>query len=76
MSVEELNTIIESNPKIDIPEDFGSDGNALALVVSVKRGLKKAGWSKEHIEYWQETALSGDYQNVLRTCFSVFSQDQ
>lgn len=62
----------EARPSIPIPESFHQDGNALALIASVKGGLKKGGWSKEDIETWQTIALSGDYGQVLRSCFAVF----
>ena len=44
----------------------GEDGNAFAIMGTVAKALKKAGFSKEHIEKYYEESASGDYDNLLR----------
>lgn len=43
----------------------GEDGNAFAMVARVATEMKKAGVSKEEREEFFNSALSGDYDNVL-----------
>lgn len=47
----------------------GTDGNAFAIIGKVIRALKRAKVSAEEIEAFTEEATSGDYNNVLGTCF-------
>jgi len=44
----------------------GEDGNAFAIMGTVAKALKKAGFSKEHIAEYYEESSSGDYDNLLR----------
>jgi hypothetical protein len=44
----------------------GNDGNAFAVMGTVKSALKKAGASKEEIEQYLTDSMSGDYDNLLR----------
>ena len=46
----------------------GTDGNAFALMGKVKQGLQKAGATKEQQKQFLDEAMSGDYDNLLRTC--------
>jgi len=46
---------------------IGQDGNAFAIMGSVQRALRKAGASKEEINQYLKEAMSGDYDNLLRT---------
>ena len=46
---------------------IGKDGNAFAVMGSVQRALRKAGASKEEINQYLKEAMSGDYDNLLRT---------
>ena len=46
---------------------IGQDGNAFAVMGSVQRALRKAGASKEEINQYLKEAMSGDYDNLLRT---------
>jgi hypothetical protein len=46
----------------------GNDGNAFAVLGNVQRELKLGGVSKEEIDKFLEEAMSGDYDNLLRTC--------
>lgn len=50
----------------------GSDGNAFAVIGKARRVAKKAGWSEEEIKNFQDEAMSGDYNNLLRTCAKYF----
>jgi hypothetical protein len=46
------------------------DGNALALVGAVARGLRAAGNDAEAISVFHAEALSGDYDHVVATCLA------
>ena len=46
----------------------GEDGNALAIIGSVSKALRRAGVPKDKIKEFQDEATSGDYDNVLQTC--------
>ena len=45
----------------------GEDGNAYAIIGNVSRALKRSGVSAEEVTAFQDEAMSGDYDNVLRT---------
>lgn len=45
----------------------GQDGNAFMIIGRVKQALHKAGIDKEQIDRYAEEAMSGDYDNVIRT---------
>ena len=52
--------------KYDIEvELLGQDGNAFAVMGRVTRELKRAGATPEKIAEYQESAMSGDYDNLL-----------
>ena len=44
----------------------GKDGNAFAIMGTVAKALKKAGFSQEHIAKYYEDSSSGDYDNLIR----------
>jgi len=44
---------------------IGQDGNAFAVMGSVKRALKNAGADKEYIDKYISEATSGDYNHLL-----------
>lgn len=44
----------------------GVDGNAFAIMGAVTSALRRAG-HREYIEQFQTEAMSGDYDNLLRT---------
>lgn len=44
----------------------GNDGNAFAIMGSVKSALKKAGATQEQIDEYMKASMSGDYDNLLR----------
>jgi hypothetical protein len=46
---------------------IGKDGNAFAIMGAVQRALRKAGAPKEEINQYLKDAMSGDYDNLLRT---------
>jgi len=48
---------------------LGHDGNAIALVGTVRRALKKAGAPLVVREVFKEEALSGTYDELLATIF-------
>jgi hypothetical protein len=56
-------------PEVRLTE---SDGNAFALIGKCTRAAKKADWTPEQIKEFRDEAMSGDYQNVLRTCCKYF----
>jgi len=45
---------------------IGEDGNAFAIMGTVAKALKKAGFSEEHIAKYYEESSSGDYDNLIR----------
>lgn len=48
----------------------GRDGNAFVIMGAVTSALKKAGAPKAELDLFREEALSGDYNNLLRTCMN------
>jgi hypothetical protein len=54
-------------PEIEV-QLSGEDGNAFMLIGLVSRSLRRAGVSSSEIEVFSNEAMSGDYDNVLRTC--------
>ena len=46
----------------------GTDGNAFAILSKVRRALKQAKVETSEIESFTKQAMSGDYDNLLRTC--------
>ena len=54
------------HPEVTVPL-VGEDGSALAIIGRVSRALRQAGVSQAEITEFQGEALSGDYDNVLRT---------
>ena len=45
---------------------IGEDGNAFAIMGTVAKALKEAGFSEEHIDKYYEESSSGDYDNLIR----------
>ena len=43
----------------------GQDGNAFAIMGTVKKALQKAGYTKEEVDKYLEESMSGDYNNLL-----------
>lgn len=46
----------------------GTDGNAFALLGRVSQGILEAGGEKSDVIDFQDEAMSGDYNHLLRTC--------
>lgn len=46
----------------------GKDGNAFNILGIVSDALKKAGWSRAHVDLFLKEAMSGDYDNLLAVC--------
>jgi hypothetical protein len=55
---------MEPKPQVTL---VGQDGNALFIIGKCGNALRRAKCSKAHIDKFQEEAMSGDYDNVLRT---------
>lgn len=54
----------------NVSVDFSNqDGNAFAVMETVTRALKKARIPETEIKLFRQEAMSGDYDNVLQTCF-------
>ena len=43
----------------------GQDGNAFAIMGTVKKALQRAGYSQEQVEKYLEESMSADYNNLL-----------
>ena len=46
----------------------GEDGNAFAILGRVCKALRRAGVGDDAIKQFQKEAMSGDYDDLLRTC--------
>jgi hypothetical protein len=44
------------------------DGSTPAIVARMRRALRRAGATEEHLALFQREALSGTYDNVIATC--------
>lgn len=44
----------------------GNDGNAYAIMASVKKALVKAGATPEEVNQYLTESMGGDYDNLLR----------
>jgi len=51
----------------DIEVQTGQDGNAFGIIGSVAKALRRAGVDAAEIDEFTDQAMSGDYDNVLRT---------
>lgn len=51
----------------------GEDGNALAIIGAVRRALRRAGVPIAVVNEFSNEAMSGDYDNVLRTVMAWVS---
>ena len=45
----------------------GQDGNAWAIMATVKNALQSIGVSKDEIDEYIEESMSGDYNHLLQT---------
>lgn len=51
----------------------GEDGNAFSIIGRTCKAARRAGLSKEQIEEYQQAAMSGDYDHLLRTTMEYFT---
>lgn len=58
-----------SKPELELSEQ---DGNVFSILGRAIRVAKKAGWSKEEIEKFQNEFRGGDYDHALQTCMKYF----
>jgi len=56
-------------PEIEV-QLTGNDGNAYAIMGSVRRALKRAKISADEIDEYTKQSMSGDYDNLLRVAMS------
>jgi hypothetical protein len=55
-------------PKYDITVQLsGNDGNAFAILGAVGKAMRRAGVPKSEIDAYTAEAMSGDYNDLLRT---------
>lgn len=47
---------------------IGKDGNTFAIMANVSRALRQKKVDPEEIKKFQDEAMGGDYNNLLRTC--------
>ena len=47
---------------------IGTDGNGFAIISKVRRALQQAKVESVEIDSFTKQAMSGDYDNLLRTC--------
>ena len=50
----------------------GKDGNAFFVLGACTKAAKRAGIDRGEIEKFKSEAVSGDYNNLLRTCMEWF----
>lgn len=50
----------------------GYDGNCFSILGRARIAARKAGWTKEEIDKFMDEAKSGDYGDLLQTCFKYF----
>lgn len=59
-------------PKVKV-KLVGKDGNAFSILARCGEAARKKGVPKEEIDKFYNEAMSGDYDNLLRTCMKWFS---
>jgi hypothetical protein len=56
-------------PKYDISVQLiGENGNAFNIIGKVRKEMKRNGVPNNEIDLFINEAMSGDYNNLLRTC--------
>ena len=48
------------------------DGNAFVIMGTARKVARRAGWTQEKIDEMTNEMKSGDYDNLLQTCFKYF----
>jgi len=51
---------------------IGTDGNVFSILGKARVAGRAAGWDKAKIDRFTKEAMSGDYDNALRTCMKHF----
>jgi hypothetical protein len=59
-------------PNIEV-KLVGKDGNAFSIMGRVTREMRRGGVPMSEIEKFTEECMSGDYDNLLRTCMDWVS---
>ncbi len=66
---------LSTAPKVDISKLsrptanlVGVNGNVFSVLGHASKALKKGGWTPPQVEAFMQEAMSGDYDNALRTC--------
>lgn len=62
----------EKKTKKPVLQLSGEDGNAFFIIGRAMRELRRAGYSEEEVADFRKEATSGDYDNVLSTCWKWF----
>lgn len=58
----------KSEPKTDVKVKLiGENGNAFFVLGTVIKALRNAGYDKEFVQQFQEEAIAGDYDQLLKT---------
>ncbi len=47
---------------------IGEDGNAFSIIGACIKAMRKGGVTDPEIESFKDQAMSGNYDNLLRTC--------
>ena len=70
--------LAEKRKKLGKPQVklVGQDGNAWAIMGRVDAALREHGYTKEDIDIYQEDAMSGDYDHLLRVTLEWVDQYQ
>ena len=70
--------LAEKRKKLGKPQVrlVGQDGNAWAIMGRVDAALRKHGYTKEDVNIYQEDAMSGDYDHLLRVTLEWVDQYQ
>ena len=53
----------------------GNDGNAFAVMATVRKALRRAGVSAEEVSEYVKQSTAGDYDNLLRVAMSWVNCD-
>ena len=59
-------------PEIEV-QLSGEDGNAFMIIGRVRAAMRRADLTADQIKEFSDEAMSGDYDNVLRTCMRYVS---
>lgn len=49
---------------------LGEDGNAMMMIGSVRKALRRAGVPADELTAFVDEAMAGDYDHVLQTCMT------